>query len=215
VRRSSVLVACALVVGGALLYWFVLRTQPVPTPGTTSPIAADKAEHVGSEAPQAPAKPRPVTKTSRIGKEKRAALAEMIRRSVEARRIAGASGSGASANPPPTLAAQADTEIVRTTMKDAMRELIPFLAECYGADEKLPSPLEIIADITLTGDPDIGTIADANTVKNKDGAPLPESFSTCLRDTLVEIEMPPLSEGGSVNVHYPFTFADDERTLPK
>lgn len=216
-RGAGVAIVLAVLVVSAVS-WFILRTPDGPTAVAAREAGTGSAAAVGdASAAGAPSTvPRPVTKTSRIGKERRAALAEMIRRANEARRSGAASASAPTGGttPVPTVDAESDATIVRTTMKDAMRELIPFLAECYSADENLPPLVEVVADMTLTGDPDIGTIADANSVVAKDGSALPASFTTCLRDTLVEIEMPPLSEGGSVKVHYPFTFADDERTLP-
>jgi hypothetical protein len=36
--------------------------------------------------------------------------------------------------------------------------------------------------------------------------PLPASFDECLRTTLESLELPPLAEGDTVRVTYPFVF---------
>lgn len=100
---------------------------------------------------------------------------------------------------------------LKVTIRSAMHEVIPYITECYeNALPTLPHPrVQITAKLTLTGDPDVGTLIDTDKLEDADGHPLPAAFDDCLRSTFETLELPPLQEGSRVEVHYPFTF--DER----
>jgi hypothetical protein len=213
--RPTPLLFVGLVIGGILLAWFVLRVPAAPPAAGTSSVAKTDSGSAAS-APSAPpvAKFKPVDKVRRITKEERAALAGQIENAQKARDMA-ARGTRAEKEGLPQLEAGSDEQIVKTTMKAAMHEVIPMLTECYSSGgSNLPKMMDVVADLTLTGDADIGTVVDANSLKNKDGTPVNAEFEACVRDTLVTLEMPPLSEGGVVQVTYPFVFAADDGTMP-
>ncbi|HEY4180851.1 MAG TPA: hypothetical protein VGM90_28595 [Kofleriaceae bacterium] len=198
----------------ALLYWFVLRAAPVPTPAAIGSAAAS-----GSTSDPRAAKPTAVAKVRRITKDERTELAKQIEtaRAVREKKMNDAEGRD-HFNKDRDLARQeahSSETIVKTTMRDAMKEVIPMLADCYDkGGSNLPATLDVVAELTLTGDPDIGTIVDADSLKNKDGTPVNEAFGACVQDTLVTLEMPPISEGDVVKVTYPFAFARDDSTMP-
>jgi hypothetical protein len=107
---------------------------------------------------------------------------------------------------PPALDPK-DMESFKTTFRGAMKEVVPYLAECYDTHSaRLPAEITVRANLALTGDPDIGTLIDNNGLSTPDGAPLDEAFSTCLSDALAGLELPPLAEGEEVTVTYPFLF---------
>jgi hypothetical protein len=89
-----------------------------------------------------------------------------------------------------------------------MRELVPHIAECYeAAIPNLAQPdMSVLARLTLTGDPDIGTIVDAHELVDGAGEPLPAAFDDCLRSTFQLMALPPLAEGDKIEVRYPFEF---------
>jgi hypothetical protein len=67
-----------------------------------------------------------------VSAEDRKRLAEQIAKAKARRTAPPATGGDTSATGPrPELAGQEDATIVRTTMKDAMREIIQYLADCY------------------------------------------------------------------------------------
>jgi hypothetical protein len=91
-----------------------------------------------------------------------------------------------------------------------MKEVLPMLADCYAkAGSSVPHELTVRAHLRLTGDPDIGTLIDADKATDTDEAPLPAAFDDCLRSTLQSLELPPLAEGDQVTVTYPFVFRGD------
>ena len=67
--------------------------------------------------------------------------------------------------------------------------------------------LELVAELTLTGDPDVGTLIDAKELADKAGTKLPATFDDCLRTTFQSLALPPLKGGDIVTVHYPFVFS--------
>ena len=94
--------------------------------------------------------------------------------------------------------------VIRTTMRDA----IPLLADCYQqAMPQLPEDeTKVAAKITLISDPDVGTIVDAHQISDEQGRPLLASFDDCLRNTMQQLALPPIANGGTIDVTYPFTF---------
>ncbi|MDB4957198.1 MAG: hypothetical protein JWO36_4767 [Myxococcales bacterium] len=101
-----------------------------------------------------------------------------------------------------------DIGMTRTEFRSAVREVVPFLSECYeAAMDTLPNPiLEIKAGLTLRGDPDVGTLIDAAQLFDQYDQPLPTKLDACLRGTLQELQLPPLVEGDLVEVTWPFKF---------
>jgi hypothetical protein len=92
-----------------------------------------------------------------------------------------------------------------------MKEVIPRLRDCYEhALPKLANPnLDITASFDLTGDPDIGTLIDAHELHDDHGTPLPAELDDCLRATLQSLELPPLTDGGQIEVRYGLQFRPD------
>lgn len=164
----------------------------------------------------APPKPAPISKVTKLGSlEERKLLADRIEkaRAERAKAIAANAGTRGStamathAPAPPRLPDQAPA-ISAVEIRTAMREVIPIITECYEAAlPTLATPhVEITAELTLTGDPDIGTIIDAKQIADKTGQPLPTGFDDCLRSTFQTLALPPLQEGDQIEVHYPFLF---------
>jgi hypothetical protein len=204
-KRAAVVVAIA---GIAVAVWYLRKPRP-------SAAAKEPASPVTSTAP-APA--RPIDKVTKLGSPaERKQLADRIA-AAQAARKSGTTLSGGAAGHAPAAPRLPDnlpdddgssTPISKTEIRAAMREVIPHLSECYQAAlPTLPDPnIEITAKMTLTGDPDIGTVIDADQVFHKDGSPLPTKFDDCLRATFMSLALPPLAEGSKIEVHYPFRFS--------
>jgi hypothetical protein len=199
-KRLGIGVLVVAIVGAI---WYLQRSTPKPS-------AAPESE---------PPKAAPIAKVTKLGSvEERKLLAERIEKARADRasigtshaRTSGTSGSVAMATrapAPPRLPEQVP-EISAVEIRSAMRDVIPILTECYEtALPTLTSPrLEITAELTLTGDPDIGTIIDAKQIADKTGHPLPAGFDDCLRSTFQTLALPPLQEGDQIEVRYPFLF---------
>jgi hypothetical protein len=214
-RVNKILMLAGIAIAVVVVWLLLDRDKPSKAADDSTTITGS----AGGSSPSAPSTPppKPVDKVGRVSIEERNRLAEQIA-NAKAKRVAptaAAGGTSSTGTPRPELAANEDATIVRTTMKEAMREVIPFLADCYDkAGDKVPAEINVVVDMTLTGDPDIGTIIDTNSVAEKGGTALESSFDVCLRDALASLQMPPLSEGGEVKVTYPFVFARNGSDAP-
>jgi hypothetical protein len=140
-------------------------------------------------------------------------LATGERREV-ADRIASAQASRHVPTPAPRLPpiaiafTSSDPDGMKRTVRGAMREVLIQLSTCYESSfaSRGPKALDIVAHLTLSGDPDIGTLIDAPQLFDDKGAPLPSKLDDCLRDTLQSLELPPLEEGDYIVLDYPFKF---------
>ncbi len=147
------------------------------------------------------------TKVRKISREQRGLLAAAIARARNSETAAPAIANAVS----PASEPIDDVTLVKTTIRDAMRQVTPFLAGCYDAEgSAAPKRIRVVAALTLTGDPEVGTVIDAQRLVDEREAPLAPSFDACLRDVFAALEMPPLSESGQVDVTYPFVFAASE-----
>jgi hypothetical protein len=97
---------------------------------------------------------------------------------------------------------------LKTSIRAAMREVVPYLQDCY--ETALPTldtrRLAITAHLTLTGDPDVGTLIEADQLVDDAGQVLQPDLDDCLRSTLRSLELPALAEGDIVDVNYPLRF---------
>jgi hypothetical protein len=203
-KRLAIMLALAVAAGAV---WFLQRPRtttaaeaPAP-PATPTPAPATAT----GRAVPAPRPARPIDHVTKLDSlEQRRALADRIAasRSAGATRVA----------PMPRLPTGSDDDsappISKTEIRTAMREIVPHLAACYEAAlPTLANPqLSVVTELTLTGDPDIGTLIDAHQISDKDGKPLPATFDDCLRTNLQLLALPPLAEGDEIKVRYPFEF---------
>lgn len=198
-KRTIVVVV--LVAGGLIAY----RTRSKPTHLPVGEIAGDSSirDSTPSAAPSRTHSVDHVTKLATA--EERRAIAD---------RIASAQTARGSTHAPaaPHLPAEAEiNDSLKVSIRSAMHEALPFLAQCYqDALPTLATPdLTLHAKLTLTGDPDVGTLIDAHELVDQAGAPLPAKLDDCLRSAMQSLELPPLAEGDVVSVTYPFVFRND------
>jgi len=201
-KRLAVVVAIAGIVAAV---WYLRQ----PHASTAAP------DHGSAQAPTATATTpvAPIDHVQKLGSPaERKQLADRIA-AAQAARATASGGGGAATHAPamprlPENGSDEGTPISKTEIRAAMREVIPIISECYEAAlPTLPSPdIDITAQMTLTGDPDVGTIIDTDQVRFKDGTPLPAKFDDCLRTTFMSLALPPLAEGDKIEVQYPFRF---------
>lgn len=206
-KRAAVVVALAAIAGAI---WYLKRP---PARGDAAPSTDVPPPAVPSSAPVAP-RTHPIDKVTRLASaDERRQLADRI---AAARSSHTAPGTAAVHAPaPPSLPAEAveanQAASLKVEIRSAMRDVIPLLTECYEAamPELAEDETRIVAELTLTGDPDIGTLIDAKQLADATGKPLPATFDDCLRSTFQSLALPPLAEGDTFEVHYPFVFAKD------
>jgi hypothetical protein len=175
----------------------------------SSPAANAKSLAAGSSQP-----PRAIDRVTKLANlEERKALADHIARAnaAHAGRREHDGGAAATHAPAPPRLPDADPQPVvdKTSIRQAMHEVIPAIAECY--EKAMPTladtHVKITASLHLTGDPDVGTLIDTDAIADDKGTPLPAAFDDCLRSTFMLMALPPLAEGDHIDVRYPFEFA--------
>ena len=199
-------VALAVVVAAAigLGIWFLLRDRDSATQAAP---AAKVAE--GSSAPLATppvAKPAVPTHVTKVTPEERKQTADRIA-AAHAARVASSTTPRPSLPAPDKLDSH-DLDHVSTTVQQAMKEAIPFLAECYKQHGH--GAMTAAAMMTLTGDPDIGTVIDADQITGDDGKPIEPKLDDCLRGTMQTLALPPLTEGDKIKIKYTFKFDEHD-----
>ncbi len=198
-------VAVIALIGGAIVLWYLRRDRAAP------PAAAATT---GSAATTTPASPttRPPAHVKRVTPEERRVLASQIEKARVGRAAMSApAGPSLTPQPAPSLAQPAlsadDPDQFRTTMRAAMTEVIPYIADCYNLHaDSVPDELNVVAKLTLLGDPDIGTLINTEGLTDDNEAALPSDFDLCMRDSLAGLQLPALAEGEEIKVTYPFMF---------
>ena len=194
--RAVIAVVAAVAI--AIVVWLILRDRD---DAARAPIPASAPAPANMPAPPAGTSRAPAHVT-KVSPDERKRLADRIAAAQAAR--------GAHAAPPrPSLPAPErldsnDLDHVSTTLLAAMKEAIPILAECYDRDPK--GKRTAAANMTLTGDPDVGTVIDADQISDEEGKPLDPKVDDCLRSTLQSLALPPLTEGDKIRVKYSFRF---------
>jgi hypothetical protein len=183
-------------------------TRPAPV----SPPSSKKSATPPAKARDLPTSPRKLP--SQAAREQ--LLEDIVRARIERERVAASMAAGGGAPAPPgaiTGNADMDPDQIRTSV----REVLPMLTECY---DQAPEPMKqaggtIVAELTVTGEPDVGTLIQDVSLIEGDKVLLDEAdFGECVKQTLLSVELPPLDAGGKVTIHYPFAFSmgDEEDT---
>jgi hypothetical protein len=96
------------------------------------------------------------------------------------------------------------TPLSKSTLRYAIVQMRPLLAECYNAAlDRLPhEPSTLEVELRLSGEPDLGTLVED--VALNGAIAQNAELAECVRETLFALELPPMTEGGTWAVHYPF-----------
>ncbi len=196
--RTIVMLA---VVALALVSVFLWNRRELRYEATSEPVASGSAAAAGSSTTTTTTTAS--DKLRRIDKPTRAALLERMRSA----RVRGSS----SPTPPPALPALPPLpgKLAATDVRKAVRELVPLLAECY--DAALPRLTKQDGGITIsllfTGEPEVGTLIQSAEITGDDNLTQDAELVECFQQTLLSIELPPMTERGEVTVTYPIKFS--------
>jgi hypothetical protein len=208
-RRSVGPFVIVLACLGAL-WWWKTHGEKADAPATGSAAIATGS----AVATPAPATKKPPAHATRISAEERKQLDQRLEAAQRARATA-----PHAAPKPPSLPAGSDgsgtndLDHIATNVLDALKEAIPFLADCYKANAPASAKhgLTVRAAMTLTTDPDIGTVIDADQIFDDNHQPLDRKLDDCLRNTMQTLQLPPLEDGQTAKVEYSFRFEDDAK----
>lgn len=103
-------------------------------------------------------------------------------------------------------ALDAATCVIREELRYAIVQMRPLLAECYAAAydhlPRAPGTLEV--NLHLSGEPNLGTLVEDVELGGDAALAQDPELSECVRETLFALELPPMTEGGTWQVNYPF-----------
>jgi RNA polymerase sigma-70 factor (ECF subfamily) len=205
----------AVVAAGAIWRWYPRTPASAAVAHTGSAMPTGTVDRPAFAAPTAPELPPPQHVRKLANAEERHALAAKIAAAQAARKagrpphhsLLGSAASTAQGSFGSGHEGDMDKDVIR----GAMQEVLPFLADCYGnarATTLSADHLEVRAHFTLTGDPDIGTVIDADQLFDGDDQALPTKLDDCIRSTLQTLELPALGDGDTIEVDYPLVFSD-------
>lgn len=207
--RNVIVFVVALGLVAAIFWWTRGHDDQPARPATVAsgsqPAAAPATAGGGAASPGAsPANGASgAIDTSRVRRLDRATRAELGAQIAAARERARAQATAAGE---PFVEEVMKVEDVAGPLKQRLEETIPLLAECYPDREGMAGAL---AQMTLTSDPELGTVIDTDEIKDAAGQPLDAKLDACLRDTIDSLALPPLGpRGGKLPLQYTFNFSD-------
>ena len=103
---------------------------------------------------------------------------------------------------PPHLPHVANLDDLPPGALDMVKEAMPYLAACYNHGSNDAGTNLAVAQVTLHGAADVGTLVDANELHDDKGAPIDREVADCLASTLQSLQLPPLD----VDVPVQFSF---------
>ncbi len=178
-------------------------SAPPTTPTTTA-----------TSAPSAVEREQPVTGLKRLAAADRAERLERFKSLRAARTAAAASMTGSAGAPDKVYdfsgqrlddtSAVAEpapgTPLSKSTLRYAIVQMRPLLAECFEYVTHEPGTLEVV--LRLSGEDNLGTLVEDVTLNG----PFAQDadLAECARETLFALELPPMKDGGTWEVHYPF-----------
>jgi hypothetical protein len=202
-RRSLLwfVIAAAMLASGML--WWSRRASPA------APVPSASATARGSAAapPSAPG-PGPAAaaaQTRRISPEERKQLGAQIAAAIHKARDARAARARSAGTPVSDDDPVIPLEAVGPELEDALTAAIPLLAHCYEHAGSA-TPRTAAAQMTMTSDPDLGTVIDTADIHDPAGKTLDHTLDECLRDTIDSLALPPLGQPGKLQIQYSFRF---------
>jgi hypothetical protein len=148
----------------------------------------------------------------RLAEELRARLREArearkARRDTGSREVAPVMRPGAAA----TESAEERASLDREYIRDAMREIVPLLAECYElAREEEPSLAgRLVVEFDIEGEPEVGGVIEASTIAEDSELRHP-LLDECVRETMYVLALPAPDGPGTVHVRYPLVMSPDD-----
>lgn len=202
-RKVWIVAAClALGVAIALLWRRDDKARDEPR-ATTTPQTQPSRPTTEPRSPAPPPLDASAQAALRVRKLSREARAELGRQIATARAKARAARATSADTQPATD--ELFLEQVAGSVQKSFLEALPLLAECYPDRGK---GWRAAARMTLTSDPELGTVIDTELIKDGNDKPVDPALDTCLRDVIDSLGMPPLGDvGGTLKIEY--TFRDD------
>jgi hypothetical protein len=215
VRARAALAGVALAAAAAIA-WLVIRggsrrndddaALAGTGTGAGSGIGAAIAPGSAAEDPDAPARIRTIDADQRLALLDRIAKARAARvagKPVVPEREAG--------DPPPL-----DGSLTIDQVAEAMKDVQGLLLECWttSLDELPIKDGKVTVKLSLVGEPEVGTLIESSDLTGDDHMLAHAELSTCIRETAMAIELPPLAEGRALELTVPMWFSSPPDARP-
>lgn len=197
----AVVVAIAIVLGR--------RPSPAEHALPTTGAAPVRATHPASGSDPGPGPSTPPASPGEVRQGPVRRLTTDERRRLGEQIAAARQRAREAAGRPATGPAEDDViplEQVSGPLKDGLEASIHLLAECYPQQPGTDAMRDATARMTMTSDPDLGTVIDTEGIQDAAGAPIAARLDECLRDTIDSLALPPLGKGGKLKLQYTFKF---------
>ncbi|MBK9032865.1 MAG: hypothetical protein IPL61_16605 [Myxococcales bacterium] len=173
-------------------------------------------------APSPTAPPVVAVAKAEVDRARRAEIAQAIARVRQgAAATSGAAApamTGTAAAPAPS--APLPAELTKDEIRTAVREVAPMLAECFDAELARDPALgahTVTARFTIDSAAEVGTVVTVGDLDIPGPLGKSQEFRDCMGATLESAVLPPLGDGGRIEVNYPFVFTpsdDDPAAAP-
>jgi hypothetical protein len=100
-------------------------------------------------------------------------------------------------------------ELTKDKVRGHMRILVPMLADCYGRAQACDPKIGGVVNtkLTIDSEPGQGTVVTVRGFDTSGALGQSREFRDCVSATIEAIVLPPIADGGSLDVTYPMTFA--------
>ncbi len=163
---------------------------PTPPPTATGPTA----------------KPGPTHELRTITPAQRTEIAAQIAaaRAARAEHKPAAPTESKPATPEPNQEYAAYADSFAVGMSDALKSLFGTLGNCVKDKGAAGSHRNAVVQITLDGDPDVGTLITTDAIADGTGQPVTHALDDCVRSALDGAELPPIKEGATLKTQFTF-----------
>lgn len=203
VMTNTLRFAMAALLCAFAVWWYLRRAREEERAAAeiAALTAAEAAQPAAPPAPAAAPSPTaaPPTGFRRIDPPARAALL--------ARLAARRAGQPAPAPAAPPLPGAVDPAAVL----DSIMPLVPALQDCYDETRARRTATKVAVgfDLTLEGDAEVGTLITDIKLTGDAAFDADPALGTCLRETMLAVELPPLAQGSSAFVRTTMELLDD------
>jgi hypothetical protein len=194
------------------------RHEPPDQPARPAQVVS-AGEQVALAAPP-PVTPPPVVAVAKaaIDRDRRAAVAAAIARArSQAQPATAAPRVGGAGDPTPAVVDTTPGELTKDEIRAGVKEVIPLLTECFEAEldrDPAVGRINATAHLTIDSAADIGTVVAMGDLEVDGALGKSPDFHDCLTATLEAMVLPPMGDGGHVDVTYPFVFAPTDDAAP-
>jgi hypothetical protein len=216
VKRSHLVAIVAAIALAAGVIWFVTRksdkhgTTGAGSNAASGSVAGTSGSSGTSGTGSADDDDGEVDSRYRvIDADARIALLNRIAAAREARKAGKPAPAAAAPSPedPPAVDGVLDVDQIL----DGIMPVMPLFKECYqdGLDRRTITSGKVTFKMHIVGEPEIGSLVDHAELEGDPAFLADAELSTCLHETMMSIELPPMAQSAEIDVTTAMQFSPD------